>query len=137
MNIDTVTEILIANEGVVLHEYKDHLGLSTIGCGRLIEEGKGGITEEEARYLLANDIQTVCDRLDRNFSFWRDLSETRQHVMIDLSFNLGNRLGQFKNFLASLEASEYEDAAMHLLDSRYANQVPNRANRNAALIREG
>ena len=54
MNIDTVTEMLIANEGVVLHEYKDHLGYSTLGVGRLIEKDKGGITEEEAKYLLAN-----------------------------------------------------------------------------------
>ena len=87
MNIETVTDMLIVNEGMVLHEYKDHLGYSTIGVGRLIEEGMGGITEEEAKYLLANDIQTVCDRLDSKFAWWRDLSENRQHVMIDLSFN--------------------------------------------------
>ena len=135
MNIDTVTEMLIANEGVVLHEYKDHLGYSTLGVGRLIEKDKGGITEEEAKYLLANDIQTVCDRLDRNWSWWRDLSEDRQHVMIDLSFNLGNRLGQFKNFLANLQAGNYQAASDDLMDSKYAEQVPNRATRNRDLIR--
>ena len=135
MNIDAVTEMLIANEGVVLHEYKDHLNYSTIGVGRLIEEGKGGITEEEAKYLLANDIQTVCDRLDRNWPWWRDLSENRQHVMIDLSFNLGNRLGQFKNFLANLQAGNYQAASDDLMDSKYAEQVPNRATRNRDLIR--
>lgn len=137
MNMDTVTEMLINNEGMVLHCYKDHLGLDTIGIGRLVHENKGGITEDEAKFLLANDIQTVCDRLDRNFPFWRDLSENRQHVMIDLSFNLGNRLNQFKNFLSHLQTGDYEPASKHLLDSKYAKQVPNRANRNADLIREG
>ena len=67
MNIETVKELLIENEGMVLHCYKDHLGLDPIGVGRLIHEGKGGLTEEEAKYLLENDIGRVIDRLDRNF----------------------------------------------------------------------
>lgn len=137
MNIEAVKEMLINNEGMVLHCYQDHLGLNTIGVGRLIEEGKGGLTEEECKYLLENDIGRVMERLDRNFPWWRDLSEPRQHVMIDLSFNLGNRLLKFVNFLASLEAGDYQSASEHLLDSKYARQVTNRANRNAELIREG
>jgi len=137
MNIETIKEMLIANEGMVLHSYKDHLGLDTIGVGRLIHEGKGGLTEDEAKYLLENDIGRVIDRLDRNFPWWRNLSENRQHVMIDLSFNLGNRLSKFVNFLNSLEAGDNAAASEHLLDSKYARQVTNRANRNAELIREG
>ena len=137
MNIETVTDMLITNEGMVLHEYKDHLGYSTIGVGRLIEEGMGGITEEEARYLLENDIGRVMQRLDSKFAWWRDLSENRQHVMIDLSFNLGNRLDKFVNFLANMEAGLYDAAAFHLMDSLYAKQVKGRAERNADLIRGG
>ena len=137
MNIEAIKRMLINNEGIVLHCYQDHLGLHTIGVGRLIEKGKGGLTKEECEYLLENDIGRVMERLDRNFPWWRDLSEPRQHVMIDLSFNLGNRLSKFVNFLASLEAGDYQSASEHLLDSKYARQVANRANRNADLIREG
>ena len=137
MNMNTVIDMLIANEGMVLHAYKDHLGYSTIGVGRLIEQGMGGITEEEARYLLENDIGRVRDRLDSKYPWWRDLSENRQHVMIDLSFNLGNRLDQFVNFLTHLESKRYDAAAFHLMDSLYARQVKGRAKRNADLIRGG
>lgn len=137
MNIEAITQMLIDNEGMILHEYKDHLGYSTIGVGRLIEKDKGGLTEEECKYLLENDIGRVMARLDRNFSWWRDLSEGRQHVMIDLSFNLGNRLSKFVKFLSNLEAGLYEAAATELLDSLYAKQVPNRAERNADIIRTG
>ena len=56
-------------------------------------------------------------------------------MMIDLSFNLGNRLGQFKNFLANLQAGNYQAASDDLMDSKYAEQVPNRATRNRDLIR--
>ena len=31
MNIEAITQMLIDNEGMILHEYKDHLGYSTIG----------------------------------------------------------------------------------------------------------
>ena len=137
MNMNTVIDMLIANEGMVLHAYKDHLGYSTIGVGRLIEEGMGGISEEDARYLLENDIGRVRDRLDSKYPWWRDLSENRQHVMIDLSFNLGNRLDKFVNFLANLEAGLYDAAAFDLMDSLYAKQVKGRAERNADLIRGG
>ena len=135
MNIETETEMLIVNEGMVLHEYRNHLSYSKIAVERLIEKDRDGIIEEEAKYLLTNDIQTVCERLDRNWPCWRDLSKDRQHVMIDLSFNLGNRLGQFKNFLANLQAGNYQAASDDLMDSKYAEQVPNRATRNRDLIR--
>ena len=137
MKFERLFEQLKYDEGVVYEIYKDHLGYSTIGVGRLIEEGMGGITEEEARYLLENDIGRVRDRLDSKYPWWRNLSENRQHVMIDLSFNLGNRLDKFVNFLANMEAGLYDAAAFHLMDSLYAKQVKGRAERNADLIRGG
>ena len=43
---------LRGEEGEVLTEYKDHLGYSTIGVGRLIDKRKGGgITKEESAYF--------------------------------------------------------------------------------------
>ena len=97
----------------------------------------GGITEEEARYLLENDIGRVRDRLDRKYPWWRNLSENRQHVMIDLSFNLGNRLDKFVNFLANMEAGLYDAAAFHLMDSLYAKQVKGEQKETQTLSGEG
>ena len=60
MNLETVTAIIKKHEGCVLHCYEDHLGYMTIGVGRLIDKKKGGgITEDEAEYLLKNDIKRV------------------------------------------------------------------------------
>ena len=75
------------------------------------------------------------DRLDSKYPWRRDLSENRQHVIIDLSFNLGNRLDKFLNFLAKPEAGVYDAAAFDLMDSLCAKQVKGRAERNADLIR--
>ena len=57
---------LRGEEGEVLTEYKDHLGYSTIGVGRLIDKRKGGgITKEESAYLLNNDIDKIIEQLDK------------------------------------------------------------------------
>lgn len=47
------------------------------------------------------------------------------------------RLRQFRNMLACLQVEDYEGAAREALDSRWANQVGDRARRIAAMIREG
>ncbi|MGB0809972.1 MAG: glycoside hydrolase family protein, partial [Candidatus Puniceispirillaceae bacterium] len=55
-NTDKLIKQLKRHEGLVTHCYQDHLGYNTIGYGRLIEKGMGGITEAEADYLLMNDL---------------------------------------------------------------------------------
>lgn len=134
MNIDAITEQLIKNEGMVLHCYLDHLGNETIGVGRLITKDRG-ITEDEARYLLQNDIALVCNDLDREFPWWAEAPEPVQHAMIDLVFNMGiNRWKKFTQTNALLETGDYATAAIELLDSNYARQVPNRAQRISEMI---
>ena len=58
-----------------------------------------------------------------------------QEALGDMSFNLGlPRLAGFKRMLAAIRRSDWNDAARELMDSRYANQVSNRARRNRDLI---
>jgi hypothetical protein len=55
--LSELTAQLRRDEGEVLHAYSDHLGFTTIGVGRLIDKRRGGgITKEESKYLLENDI---------------------------------------------------------------------------------
>jgi lysozyme len=96
MDIEALKNQLILHEGLKLEPYECTAGKLTIGVGRNIEDI--GITEDEARYLLDNDILRVCDELDRNLSWWRDLSDVRQRVLVDMVFNLGiSRFMQFQN----------------------------------------
>lgn len=128
MDIEALKDQLILHEGLKLEPYQCTAGKLTIGVGRNIEDI--GITEDEARYLLDNDILRVCDELDRAVPWWRNLSDVRQRVMVDMVFNLGmSRFLQFKNFLAAVEAEDWDTAAEEMLDSRWASQVGQRANR--------
>lgn len=136
---EAIEDDLIRDEGFVPHAYQDSLGFWTIGVGRLIDRRKGGkLSEEECRYLLANDIRRTAEDLDRELAWWRSLSPARQRVMLNMCFNLGiTGLGKFKNTLAAIEAGRFEDASRGMLASKWAKQVGARATRLADLMRAG
>jgi hypothetical protein len=71
VNLADITQRLIADEDEVLHVYPDHLGFATIGVGRLVDPRKGGgITQEESRYLLRNDIARRIAECEQRFEWW-------------------------------------------------------------------
>lgn len=130
MDIDALKQQLIMHEGLKLTPYRCTADKLTIGVGRNLDDV--GITQEEAEFLLDNDILRCCDDLDRNMSWWRDLSETRQRVLVDMVFNLGiNRFMKFQNTIDALANGNYKGAAEEMLDSRWAEQVGQRAMRLA------
>lgn len=130
MDIDALKKQLILHEGLKLTPYRCTADKLTIGVGRNLDDV--GITQEEAEFLLDNDILRCCDDLDRNMSWWRDLSEVRQRVLIDMVFNLGiSRFMKFQNMIDALANSNYKGAAEEMLDSRWADQVGQRAMRLA------
>jgi lysozyme len=134
-----IIDDLVRDEGEVLHAYEDHLGYTTIGVGRLIDKRRGGgISREESRLLLANDLERFAAGLDAHLPWWRLLSPGRQRVLLNMSFNMGlSGLMTFRNTLAAVREGRYEDAAAGMLKSKWAGQVGERAKRLAALMREG
>ena len=78
-----VSHLLRLHEGFVSHAYEDSTPEKylTIGYGRLIDERLGGgISQEEAEYLLTNDIQNCIKILSAQIETFNELSETRKHV---------------------------------------------------------
>ena len=134
--VEKLTEKLKYEEGCELMPYKDTVNKLTIGIGRCLDER--GITMEEAEFLLKTDISIVMIELNDSFPWWSTLSEKRQLIMCDLVFNLGMpKLKKFVKFLAAMEEEQWLSAHDELLDSNYADQVPNRAKRNAQTILKG
>ena len=134
-----ITKQIKSDEGLVLHAYDDSLGLLTIGYGRLIDHRKGGgITKEEAEYLLANDIERKLQELQERLPWVKNLDDVRKGVLLNMSFQLGvSGLLGFKNTLAKIEQGDYEGASVNMLQSKWATQTPNRAQRMAEQIRTG
>ena len=136
MNRVQLIEELKRDEGVVLTLYKCSAGKNTIGVGRNVDDR--GITEDESDYLLGNDIDLCVDELENNFTWYKNLSDARQRVLVNMCFNLGlTRLLGFKKFLAALEAEDWDRAAEEMLDSKWAVQVGPRSTRLRDLLLEG
>ena len=123
---DLIKKRLIDFEGLVLFSYECKAGYTSLGVGRNLDTR--GITEEEAMYLLSNDIESVFKDLDKHLAIWRSYPIEAQYVFIDLCFNLGiHTLLSFRKTLALCQLGEWEKAAAELLRSRYARQVGRRA----------
>lgn len=136
---NNITRLLRGEEGEVLTEYKDHLGYSTIGVGRLIDKRKGGgITAEESAYLLGNDIQKRMTELEQKLPWITSLDEARRGVLLSMAFQMGvDGLLGFKNTLEMVRTGRYEDAAKGMLNSKWAKQTPQRAKRHSEQMRTG
>lgn len=125
-DMDSLIEQLVDHEGLELFPYEDTLGIITIGVGRNLEER--GISEDEAFYLLSNDIEVIWDELIKQHPIVEDLDDQRQMVLLDMAFNMGvPRLGKFKKMWAAIEEGDMNEASKQALDSRWADQVGRRA----------
>lgn len=132
----SLDELLVHHEGLRLNPYYDTASKLSIGVGRNLSDT--GISEEEAMFLLHNDIGRINRTLDAKLPWWRGLSETRRKVLVSMAFNLGVAgLLQFTNMLSALEDGDYAAAAEHMLASRWAQQVGNRALELAYLMENG
>ena len=126
-------DMLVLHEGKRHHVYECSSGKLTIGVGRNLEDL--GLTDGEIDFLLRNDLMRVQGELAMNVPCFLKLSDVRRDVLMDMCFNLGiSRLMQFKKMLTALEIGDYIEAAAEMLDSRWARQVGERANRLAKMM---
>jgi lysozyme len=136
--IDEIADALKFEEGYRAHCYICTAGKHSVGYGRNIDAGGGiGISEEEADYLLRNDIDRTISECQR-WDWFDELDPVRQSVVVQLCFQLGwPRLSGFNRMLTALakQPPDYETAAYELLDSKFALQVPQRANRLSEQLR--
>jgi lysozyme len=121
-----IRDMLIKHEGLRKFVYRDSVNKLTIGVGRNLEDR--GITEDEAMFMLKNDIEDFTKQLSDRL-FWFDTApEEVQIVLIDMAFNMGvGGLLTFTQTLEHLKNENYELASKSMLDSQWARQVGNRA----------
>ena len=135
--IDQLVEDLSREEGYRAHCYTCSAGAHTVGIGRNIDEAAGGlgISEDEAQYMLKNDISRCITELE-NLDWFNELDTIRQGIIIHLNFWIGTpRMLMFKNMIAALMVGDNDTAANELLDSKLARDIPGRANRLADAMR--
>ena len=138
MNIEMLREQLEIDEGCVYEIYNDHLGYPTFGIGHLVRESDpehgSPVGTEVSKYRVAevfdSDIETVLSDCRKLYPNLDDLPEEAQQIIANMMFNLGYpRLSKFKNMKKCVDERDWIGAGEEMMDSRWYQQVPNRAGR--------
>lgn len=143
-----IEHLLMDDEGFESFPYFDCCGKSvkececipqgklTIGVGRNIEDV--GLSENEIQGLLSNDVKRVTLQIERNFSWFTKINTPRRIVIISMAFNMGmDRLKGFKKMIKSIESGDFSSASAEMLNSKWADQVGDRAHRLSAIMKRG
>lgn len=145
MNIDKLREQLKIDEGVKYEIYRDHLGYLTFGIGHLITEKdpeygqpvKTEVSADRVNEVFNADVQLYINETKKVFSDLESKPETIQLVLVNMCFNLGApRLSNFKKFIAAINDQQWSEAAVEMMDSRWARQVGPRAERLRDVVLE-
>lgn len=134
--INRIKPMVKVHEGFRRKPYRCTAKKLTIGYGHNIEDM--GVSESIAEMMLEEDLAIAfadaSDVIGDDKFFMLPLSV--QGAMTDMAFNLGkSRFSKFKKMIAALRSYDYALAAEEMLNSRWANQVGQRAVDLAQIVR--
>ncbi len=140
MNLEQqVLKDLRRHEGCRLSPYLDTENIWTIGYGRIkgIHKDYAPITQEQADAWLYEDYLIALRLAKKIVKSYAKLSPERKSVVINMAFNLGNRLAGFEKTLAAIEQEQWATAALEMLNSKWSRQVGQRAKELANRMSSG
>jgi lysozyme len=138
MNLEQLRKELEIDEGVRYTIYLDHLGYPTFGIGHLVIESDAEnglpvgaeVSSSRVQEVFETDVLSVisdCNKLYDNFD---ELPEEVQLIVANMMFNMGRtRLSKFKGMKRGVDSKDWNAAADEMVDSKWYQQVTNRADR--------
>lgn len=128
--MDKLKQMIIEHEGIRLFPYLCPSKKLSIAAGRNLTDR--GIRQDEAMLMLDNDIAESRAEM-AHFDWYNALDQVRKDVMVELHFNIGlTSLLKFRQMIGALEKKDYSNAAMHMLNSKWAKQVGSNRSLNMA-----
>tara|TARA_R110000824_G_scaffold252782_1_gene441572 strand:- start:6575 stop:7018 length:444 start_codon:yes stop_codon:yes gene_type:complete len=138
MDIEILKKQLIEDEGCKYEIYLDHLGYKTFGIGHLCKatdpendlEVGSEVSKERVDECFLNDIEKVIEDCIILYDDFYTLPDEAQLIVANMMFNLGRpRLTNFIRMRKAVNEGNFAEAKIQMLDSKWAKQVPNRAER--------
>lgn len=131
------------HEGVVYKTYLDSKNLLTAGVGHLLRTNEtemyplgSPVPAGQVDQWLTQDTTTslkICQKLFD--TCWPSLSDVRKRALVDLAFNLGQtRFSRFTDFIKSMNAGDFNKAAIDLKNSKWYTQVGQRGQNIVTMI---
>ena len=141
MNKEILKEQIKRHEGEVLEIYEDSLGYLTFGVGHLVKESDPEhgqpvgtpVSQERVDEVYEHDFEKHVEETIHLFESkggqdFFELPEDIQHVLINMTFNLGGtRFGKFNNMWRGVIENDWEKVAVEMEDSRWFKQVGRRS----------
>ena len=119
------------NEGFRSKPYQCSEGVWTIG------HGLTWITEEESLSILSGRISELHLKLSKDLDWYDRMPPEVKGVIIEMCYQIGYAgVMKFKKMITNMQDINWKGAAEEMLDSLWAKQTPERANRLADIIRE-
>jgi lysozyme len=132
------------DEGVSYVEYIDSLGNPSCGVGHNLNASPlpAGwtfpLTDDQVTALENHDLSVTFASLNLHLPWWTNLDPVRQRVIANMCFNMGiAKLLGFQQTLASTQVGQYVVASTEMLQSIWANQVGERAQRLSQAMKTG
>ena len=131
------------HEGFVPGPYRDHLGNWTQGYGRLMQVSKDGypiliLSEAEANALMDVALREAFHDAAHLFEGFGTLNTVRKVVLVEMAYQLGrNGLAGFVCLRRAVILRDWAAAKREMLDSRWAEQTPSRAQELAQKMEDG
>lgn len=113
------------------------IGHPSIGYGRALDVA--GILPSEGDILCANSDKDAENDLKLIFAArWDGIGNARQAALIDMRYGLGaGGFREFHRMITALFNQKWDEAAVEMLNSKWARQVGQRANDLAQMVKSG
>ena len=133
MDIEQTKEAVKKEEGYRLEVYKCTEGHLTGGYGHKMLEGETAPTDHAGWLVLfERDFARAVTGADDLLKICPDINDSARHIVVEMVYQMGAYgVSKFKGMLKALQDGDYKQASVEMLDSRWAKQTPNRANRMA------
>ena len=138
MDLDKLKQELIEDEGCKYEIYLDHLEYKTFGIGHLCKatdlendmDIDTEVSKERVDECFKADIAITIEDCNVLYTNFNDIPEEAQLILANMMFNLGRpRLSKFLNLKVAVNDEDWMEASTEMMDSKWARQVPNRAER--------
>jgi len=136
IDLAKLTASINDNESIRLLPYTDTTGHITIGWGTNLN---AGITQAEADYLRDNRISSAVETAKAQ-PWWPMVQDCdpRARAFIEILFNMGlAKFNEFTKAIAAALQSDWQTCSAELLESLWAQQVGERAERLVAMVATG
>ena len=126
-------EAVKLSEGFRDKVYKCTEGYDTIGYGFAVKDLV--LDEDIAEMILVRKLESLIERVHKKFPFVKNLPEKAQEVVYEMCYQLGlGGFSKFKRTISYLKLGDYNMCSREMLNSRWARQTPNRAQRLSDII---